>query len=103
LNVQLSISKIINEIVSINTGDVCTSAFKFDVKDITRSSSEIGTRGTALIEFHGPVPERFRTIMKSSESSTLVSDRGSMEVDTKFIGATQLYEPSSEATAEYDT
>ncbi|OXV05531.1 hypothetical protein Egran_06701 [Elaphomyces granulatus] len=98
--VSLSMSKIINEIVSINTGDVCTSAFKFDVKDITRSSSEIGTRGTALIEFHGPVPERFRTIMQSSESSTLVSDGASMEVDTKFIGATQLYEPSSEATAD---
>jgi hypothetical protein len=108
LKVQLSISKIINEIVTINTGDVCKSAFKFEVKDIThsairRSSSKIGTRGTALIEFHGPVPERFRTIMQSSGSLTLFSDGGSMEVDTKFIGATQLYEPSSEATAEYDT
>ncbi|KAN0066705.1 hypothetical protein V8E54_015175 [Elaphomyces granulatus] len=105
LKVQLSISKIINEIVSINAGDVCKSAFNFDVKDIThsairRSSSKIGTRGTALIEFHGPVPERFRMIMQSSGSLTLFSDGGSMEVDTKFIGATQLYEPPSEATAD---
>ena len=99
-----SIAKVIDEIISINTGDLCRSTFK--VKHITHSATS-SRRGAALFAFHGLVPERFETIIPSDKSTLFKIDENecSMEVDTKFIGATQLYKPPSEdgIIAEYDT
>jgi hypothetical protein len=84
-----------------------------EVEDITQSTinsspSRTGKRGTALVIFRGLVPERFRAVMKSSEDSDVFNnsedeEKLSIDLDTKFIGATQLYEPplDVEIVAEY--
>jgi len=87
------------------------AGFRFTVKDITPSAiknspSNASRRGTALITFRAQVPALFRDIMRSSESQILNIHgdmEPSMEVDSKFIGATQLYEqpPGTDIIAEY--
>ncbi|KAE8440465.1 hypothetical protein EG329_007585, partial [Mollisiaceae sp. DMI_Dod_QoI] len=100
---QVSICDIVTNIIRKNMSDSEKASIKFVVKDITRStikysSSTTGKRGTALVIFRGLVPEPFKAVMKSSDDSDVFvnsedEEELSIDLDTKFIGATQLYEP----------
>jgi hypothetical protein len=67
---------------------------------------ESAKRGTCMILFRGPVPELFRAAIRDDRGFVLsdVDDAGlTMDVDARFLGATQLYEPkvSTDHHAEY--
>jgi len=111
---QISIRDIVTNIIRKYMSDSEKVSTKFVVKDITQSTikcspSRTGKRGTALVIFRGLVPEPFRAVMKSSEDSDVFANNSedeeelSIDLDTKFIGATQLYEPQLdvEIVAEY--
>lgn len=111
---QISIRVIVTDIIRKNMSDSEKASTKIEVKDITQSTikyspSRTGKRGTALVIFRGLVPEPFSAVMKSSEDSDVFFNNSedeeelSIDLDTKFIGATQLYEPRPEVevVAEY--
>ncbi|KAH8779030.1 hypothetical protein BGZ57DRAFT_342309 [Hyaloscypha finlandica] len=111
---QVSIRVIVTDMIRKNMSDSEKTSTRFVVKDITQSAikcspSRTGKRGTALVIFRGLVPEPFMAVMKSSEDSDVFANNSedeeelSIDLDTKFIGATQLYEPQLdvEIVAEY--
>jgi len=99
----ISLSEAIDDIISNNTGDVDAPAFDYEVQNITprdtrKGSSMIRSRGTALITFRGQIPNVFRDILQTRETRMLTNGETngiSMDIDARFIGTTQLYEPPS--------
>ncbi|KIW92068.1 uncharacterized protein Z519_07051 [Cladophialophora bantiana CBS 173.52] len=103
---QIPIPKVITDIIRKKTGNINRTSVKFAIKDIARllvksSLSKTGKTGTALVIFCDPVPGRYLAMMQSSDREVLSGDgdddgESSVDVNIKFIGTAQLYEPQSE-------
>jgi hypothetical protein len=106
----ISVTNVVQKIITKTGANSESTAPRHIITDITPlaiiNNAFRGTkRGTALVAFCGSVPDRFRDIANVGEDEVEVDDGDttlSMDVDTGFLGTTQLYEPPSgtEHTAE---
>ncbi|KAH8883060.1 hypothetical protein GQ53DRAFT_772040 [Thozetella sp. PMI_491] len=97
---RVSTSEIVRKLILDKLSDAEKEYAKFSIKDVSgRRFFDGSERGTALVIFRGLVPKPLQAVIRSREDSELFSNDSddeedlSMDLDTKFIGATQLYEP----------